>query len=337
MPKIFNDTSYTIPSGGNTTKAFDLEENFDLYIIGPASATTLSGTMAFTTTGTAYKGLTFDILYLGGVTSDSGGGDVVSFFGEDLTDEEALTKLRIVATYDGSAWSVGKFPYNLLGVASISGSQIADGSIGANQIGDGKVTLAKLADLTDQGYLMRGDASGVLGEFDAKSAGFFVMGDGTDVISQAISGDITVDGSGVAAIGANKVITAMILDANVTVAKVESSLKHASRDIDVSFETDEIGDFKIRMDYPGTLTGIYAYVTKAIAGTDDATITPKNNAGTTMTDGVITFTAADARGTAETSVPSANNTFVAGDVLTFTCAKTTEGGKAMLSLKILRS
>lgn len=337
MPKFYNYTSYTIPTGGNTTKSFDLAEDYDLYIIGPAAATTLTGSMIFSTTGTAYKGLTFDVLYLGDVTSNSGGGLVVTFFGEDLTDEEAATKMRIKATYDGTAWSVGKFPYNILGVQSISGSQITDETIGTNQIGDNKITLAKLAELSDRGYVIRGGTAGVIEEFDASTAGSLLMGDGTDVVSQAVTGDVTIDGSGVTAIGADKVLTAMILDANITVAKLESDLQYESRDIAVSFESGEVGDFKIEMHYPGTITGIYAYATKAIAATDDATITPKNNAGTTMTDGVITFTASDPRGTAQTATPSANNTFVAGDILTFTCAKTTAGGKVMISLKILRS
>jgi len=107
--------------------------------------------------------------------------------------------------------------------------------------------------------------------------------------------------------------------------------------LDVSFESGELGDFKIKMPYAGTLTEIYAYAYKAIAGTDNGTITPKNNAGTTMTSGTITFTASDARGTAYTSTPSANNTFVAGDLITFTTAKTTAGGKVMLSIKTTRN
>ena len=109
------------------------------------------------------------------------------------------------------------------------------------------------------------------------------------------------------------------------------------RDLPVSFEAGETGDFKIKMGFDGTLTDIYAFATKVIAGTDNGTITPKNNAGTTMTSGTITFTAGDPRGTAYTSTPSANNTFVTGDILTFTTAKTTSGGKVHLSLKFTRN
>ena len=105
----------------------------------------------------------------------------------------------------------------------------------------------------------------------------------------------------------------------------------------VSFESGYLGDFKIMMPYAGTVTEIYAYATKVIAGTDDGTITPKNNGGTTMTDGVLTFVAADPRGSAYSVTPSANNTFAAGDLLTFTTAKTTAGGVVQLSIMVTRN
>lgn len=107
--------------------------------------------------------------------------------------------------------------------------------------------------------------------------------------------------------------------------------------LQVSFESGYLGDFKILMPYAGTVTGIYAYATKVIAGTDNGTIVAKNNGGTTMTNGTITYTASDARGTAYSVSPSANNTFADGDLLTFTTAKTTAGGVVQLSIKITRT
>jgi hypothetical protein len=56
-----------------------------------------------------------------------------------------------------------------------------------------------------------------------------------------------------------------------------------------------------------------------------------------MTSGTITFTASDARGTAYTSTPSANNTFIAGDILTLTTAKVTAGGWARVSITYTRT
>ena len=107
--------------------------------------------------------------------------------------------------------------------------------------------------------------------------------------------------------------------------------------LDVSFETGEVGDFKVKLPYACTVTEIYAYAYKAIAATDNGTIVPKDNGGTTMTGGTITFTASDARGTAYTSTPSANNAFTAGQLLTLTTAKATAGGKVLVSVKVTRN
>ena len=106
--------------------------------------------------------------------------------------------------------------------------------------------------------------------------------------------------------------------------------------LQVSWETNYVGDFKILMPFAGTLTGIYGFLNKAV-GASDAVITPKNQAGTTMTSGVITFTAADPKGTAQTSAPSANNTFAAGDILTFTTSGGSAAGVAQLSITFTRT
>lgn len=138
-------------------------------------------------------------------------------------------------------------------------------------------------------------------------------------------------------IDASKIETANIEDDAVTVAKVENNLTYEVLTFPVSFESGEQCDNKVKMPYPGTVTEVYAIATKAIAGTDAGTITPKNNAGTTMTSGVITFAASDSLNTAYTATPSANNTFAAGDILSFTTAKSTAGGKALVSVKVTRS
>lgn len=106
--------------------------------------------------------------------------------------------------------------------------------------------------------------------------------------------------------------------------------------LQVSFESGYVGDFKITMPFAGTVTSIYAYATKVIAGTDNGTIQMKNNGGTSTTGGLVTFTASDARGTAYTATPTANNTFIAGDILNFFTAKATAGGVVQLSITYTR-
>ena len=104
--------------------------------------------------------------------------------------------------------------------------------------------------------------------------------------------------------------------------------------VNVSFETGYVGDFKVKMGFAGTVTSAYAFLTKTI-GAVDAVITIKNNAGTTM--GSITFTASDAKGTAQTVAISANNTFSAGDVLTFTTSGGSTTGEALVSYSFTRN
>lgn len=109
------------------------------------------------------------------------------------------------------------------------------------------------------------------------------------------------------------------------------------KEILVTFETGELGDNKFRMDFSGVITGEYAYAVKAIAATDTGTIVLKNNAGTTMGGSTIKFAPSDSRGTAYTATPTSNNTFVAGDVLNINTAKTTAGGKVLLTIQYTRT
>ncbi len=219
----------------------------------------------------------FKIEYLGGVTSDVSGGKYVSFFGQEITDKQALYRCSIIAMYSGGAWNVHVVPsmglYQTFG--TIPGYCIEDGTLFATAFPDDKLTSQKLNVASMAGY--------------------------------------------------------------ITPAMLSTSAATELLIVDVSFESGELGDFKIKIPYACTVLEFYSYAIKAVAGTDNGTITPKNNAGTTMTSGVITYTASDARGTAYTSTPSANNTFSAGDFLTLTTAKTTAGGKIQMSIKIQRT
>jgi len=134
-----------------------------------------------------------------------------------------------------------------------------------------------------------------------------------------------------------KIYTDLINANAITVSKLESSLQTEVFSTTVSFETSEQGDMKIKLPFACTVNEFYASVSVAIAGTDGATITPKNHAGTSMTAGTLTLTASSAIGTGFTSTPTANNTFSAGEIMTLTTAKTTAGGKAIVSIKITRS
>tara|TARA_R110002096_G_scaffold130162_3_gene279250 strand:- start:304 stop:2058 length:1755 start_codon:yes stop_codon:yes gene_type:complete len=136
-----------------------------------------------------------------------------------------------------------------------------------------------------------------------------------------------------------KASTEFYKDASVTVPKVEVSLATETITRRVSFENGEECDNHIKMGYPGSVVAIYFTVDKVLSGTDNGTITPKNNAGTAMTDGLITATMSSALDSGFTTAGtiSGNNTFVKNDILNFTTAKTTKGGFGTLSIEVLKS
>ncbi len=320
-------------AGGNTFN-IDLSLPYDLYFMYATGSIVLVGDINVNIIGTPVEGSAFTIWYNAGVTT--AGTYHIMIDGSPLPDNQLDSTMVIRMYYDGTQWQENATVTAWTGSQNIDGQWIIDNSIIANAFMDNSINPIRLTDST-RGYLIRANASGIHGEFDAKTSGQIVMGDGTDVKSQAVSGDITINGSGVTAIGANKVTTTTINTGAVTLTKLETILKTELQILDVSFVAGELGDFKITMPFAGSLVGIYAYNYVVIAGTDNGTIVPKNNAGSTMGTGTITFTASDARGTAYTSTPSTNNTFIIGDILTFTTAKATAGGKVKLSLSIIRS
>lgn len=107
--------------------------------------------------------------------------------------------------------------------------------------------------------------------------------------------------------------------------------------VPMSFETGEQTVTKIYLPYKAVVKKIRSIVTKAIAGTDNGTITPKNSAGSTMTSGVITHDASAALDTEEVATPTANTSVAKDSFFSLTSAKTTAGGKALVSVEIERA
>jgi len=132
-----------------------------------------------------------------------------------------------------------------------------------------------------------------------------------------------------------KLAPEFLLDNGITPAKLTAEVRTEIVTVPVSFTTGAIGNHKIEMPYAGTVTKIDAVVSTLIEATNDATITAKDDSAAVMA--TLTLTGGSSIGTTFTNSPSTNNAFVAGDVLTFTTAKTTVGGTALISLKITRS
>lgn len=337
MPKLLSYETYTVAAAG-ATKAFDVDNtSTDVYKITTTGggAVALAADMIFTTSGTLRIGQTFVFLYGGQVTI---GGFNISFFGTTLSAAQALYEAEITAYYNGTAWEIRVLSDMTTGNVDLNGANIVAGSIPVTALTNSSITLAKMAVLAGRGYLIRGDANGALGGFNAVTSGNLVMGNGTDITSLAMSGDATINGTGVITIANDAVTTAKILNANITTAKLATALATQVVTIACSFEAGEVGAIKFKMPYPGSITNVYAIATKAIANTDAGTVVFKDNAGTTMTVTTpISFAASDPFGTAYSSNITANNTFVASDLITVLTAKPTAGGKVLLSLTILRS
>ncbi len=81
------------------------------------------------------------------------------------------------------------------------------------------VTNTILANMT-RGTVKVGGTSDAPTDLDAKGDGKIIVGDGTDVASVSISGDIALTNTGATTIQTNAVETAMIADDNVTPAKI---------------------------------------------------------------------------------------------------------------------
>lgn len=73
------------------------------------------------------------------------------------------------------------------------------------------VTNAKLADMT-QGTIKVGGGSNAPTDLDAKTSGYILIGDGTDVNSVAVSGDVTIANTGAVTIAADAVEAGMLND-----------------------------------------------------------------------------------------------------------------------------
>lgn len=104
----------------------------------------------------------------------------------------------------------------------------------------------------------------------------------------------------------------------------------------MSFETGELTATKIFFPYKVTINKIRGIVMKAVAGTDNGTITGANSVGNS-TGGVITATASDALNTEYSVTPSTNNVVNTDSFYTLTSAKTTAGGRVLATIEYTRT
>ena len=330
-----------------------------IYVAIDNAGATLAANVDIGSTFTPPAGFTVQVFVNASTALDLNGYDFY-LFGSLISADQLKGQVYFTLTSNGVDWSapyIGVALYDVPGAEkTLSGRFLVDSSVAltalepplaaqfliGDALGQGSwATMSKDATIDDTGALTI--SAGAIDNSKVSASAAIAL---SKLAALTASKPVVTNGSGVlttaSQITAAQGGTGQDTSSSTGFAKVSSGTWSVGsiavdRDLNVSFEAGETGDFKIKMGFDGTLTDIYAFATKVIAGTDNGTIVPKNNAGTTMTSGTITFTASDARGTAYTSSPSANNTFVAGDILTFTTAKTTSGGKVHLSLKFTRN
>lgn len=248
---------------------------------------------------------------------------------EDL----AVTTAKI----DNLAVTAGK-----IAADAVTTAKILDSNVTTAKIADDNVTLAKMADIT-RGSIIVGGTSNAPTLLDAKTNLSILTGDGTDIKSVATAaGDVIPAYSGanlIWTIQSNAVTTSKIAASNITTVKLETNLKYWQVVMPISWEAGEQCNNVFYTRNSLTISKAYLSVTKAIAGTDDATATIQIN-GVGVTNGVITVTASSALNTVFSCTPTALNTYLTGgtDVaLQVVTAKTTAGGKGLITILMLET
>lgn len=352
----------TVTAAGGTVSLDPALLPETIYLEMDGGSVTLAGNFSLETTSPVAEGTRINVLVGTGLDLN---GNTFSVFGQSYTaNQQASNTLwwYMFQVFAGPALWYFIAPYDFTSSNFLSGQALTAGS----------TALAKLASGTSAQIIVC-NAGGVpayvtaSGDITFTNAGVAAIGAGVIVdadvnasaaitrtkLANGTADHVVINAAGTGAFSSEAQLansrggTGQDTSASTGFAKVAAgtwSVGSISETVQlqVSFEAaggvnPSVGDFKIKMPYAGTVTEIYAYAVDAISATDNGTITPKNNGGTTMTSGVITFTASDPRGTAYTSTPSANNTFAAGDLLTFTTAKTTAGGIVQLSITVTRT
>lgn len=102
---------------------------------------------------------------------------------------------------------------------SVDSDQYVNGSIDTVHIGDAQVTNVKLDNLA-RGSIKVGGADDAVTDLVANTDGYILIGDGIDLNSVAVSGNITITNTGEVTIANNAVENAMLADNSVDSAEI---------------------------------------------------------------------------------------------------------------------
>ena len=298
---------------------------------------TLTGNLNISPSGTALKNTAIKVIWEAAVTP-SVGRDVI-IFGVTVPQSflKAATLFTVNCLYNGSAWKV------VINTSSdaleyIVEGMIADDAVTTAKIADDAVTLAKMAGLT-KGSIIYGNASSdpaaiLVGGADGR----MILGDTTNGLAVVdMSGDATLAKTGALTIATSAVTTAKIANDAVTAAKLDDESNRTQVVIPTSFESaGEIGVLEYKICFPCTIEAIHGTVTKTFVST--GTHIFKDDTGTVLTGSQIDMSNALTLGNIVSTTPTANNTFVAGDVIKIeTSVSGAVGGRSTIVLCMLKS
>ena len=207
---------------------------------------------------------------------------------------------------------------------AVTGDVIIDNA-GLTAIGTDKVLNTMLANIT-RGSVKVGGESDAPTDLAAKADGQILIGDGTDIASVAMSGDVTILNTGETAIVAGK----------VDITETAAALLKGITTLNMSFETGEVSETKIYFPFAVEIEKIRSIVMKAIEASNDGTITGANSAGTSN-NGIVTVAGASAVNVEDSADPDTNVAVAANSWYKLTTAKTNAGGKVLVTLEYKRT
>jgi len=320
--------SYTALTSGTITIPVDLATSSPELVYSENFITgtvTLVGNLAVSPGGTPFSGQRVIVYWKASVTP---AGSSVTIFSESVPEELLASNFIADCTYDGVAWVVNIIP-DFAGIGIIAGRLLAADSVSTAKIADDAVTNAKLANIT-RGSIKVGGASDAPTDLSAKTSGQIIVGNGTDVVSVAVSGDATLASTGALTIANSAITTAKIDTAAVTAAKLDANSNKAQITIPISFEdASELGVLEFKMCFDCTVDAIHGTVAKPFVST--GTHIFKDDTGTVLTGSQIDMSSALTLGNIVSVTPTANNSFSAGDVIKIeTSTSGAPGGKSVM-------
>jgi len=263
------------------------------------------------------------------------GASALQIFGVSVPNELIASKFVAECLYDGAAWIVTVRPsFDESGI--IGSHRLASDSVTTTSIADNSVTLAKMYELAT-GSVIFGNASNRPTALSVADSTIVIGDSSTGLVSVAVSGDATLTKAGALTIATSAVTTAKIADDAVTSAKLDDDSNRTQVVIPTSFETaGEIGVLEYKICFPCTIEAIHGTVTKPFTST--GTHIFKDDTGTVLTGSQIDMSNALTLGNIVSTTPTANNTFVAGDVIKIeTSVSGVVGGRSTIVLCMLKS